>query len=174
MNIGIFLPNLLRFLGLMLIQGLVLTEATRTSDGHVNVLLYPLFILLLPIKLPVSVTVALGFLIGLTVDMFTGTLGVNASAGAFSGYARAIVLHRFAPKGGFTGKEPIAAPAYFGWRWFASVLAVFMAVHLFWYFAMTYFTPAYLLAKIVPQTLLSWLLSVPVALIVTWLFYPKV
>lgn len=174
MNIGIFLPNLWRFLGLVFIQGLVLTEASRNTDGYVNVLLYPLFILFLPIKLPVPSAVALGFFAGLAVDIFSGTIGVNASAGAFSGYARAIVLHRFAPKGGFSGKEPIAAPAYFGWRWFASVLAAFMIVHLFWYFAMTYFTPAYLLVKIVPQTLLSWLLSVPVALIVTWLFYPKI
>jgi hypothetical protein len=174
MNSEIVFSNLWRFIALVAIQALVLSEASLNTDGYCNVLLYPLFILFLPIKMPVPSTVLLGFFVGLTVDIFTGTIGVNASAGAFSGYARAIVLHRFAIKGGYSGKEPIASPVYFGWRWFMSVAALFFAIHLFWYFAMSYFTPAYLLGKIVPQTVIGWLLTMPVVLIFTRLFYPKI
>jgi hypothetical protein len=173
MNSGIFLPNLWRFVGLVAMQTIILSEASLNTDGYCNVLLYPLFILFLPIKLPVPAVVLLGFWIGLVVDYFTGTLGVNASAGAFSGYIRAIVLHRFAPKGGYTGKEPIPAPAYFGWRWFLSVASIFFAAHLFWYFAMSYFTPSYLVGKILPHTVIGWLLTMPGVFILTRLFYPK-
>jgi len=173
MNSSIFFPNLWRFLGFVAVQTIVLNEASLTLEGYCNVLLYPLFILFLPIKMPVPATVLLGFLVGLAVDMFIGTIGVNASAGALSGYARAIILHRFSNKGGYSGKEPIASPVYFGWRWFISVAAVFFAVHLFWYFAMAHFTPNYLLEKILPQTIIGWLLTMPVVLIFTRLFYPK-
>ena len=173
MNSVNFFPNLWRFAGLVLVQAIVLEEASLNTDGYCNVLLYPLFILFLPINLPVPSAVLLGFLVGLAVDFFTGTLGVNAGAGAFSGYARAIILHRFATKGGYSGKEPIASPVYFGWRWFLSVAGVFFAVHIFWYFAMSYFTPMYLLGKIIPQTILSWILTMPVVFIFTRLFYPK-
>lgn len=155
-------------------QAIVLEEASLNTDGYCNVLLYPLFILFLPITLPVPSAVLLGFLVGLAVDFLTGTIGVNAAAGAFSGYARAIILHRFATKGGYSGKEPVASPVYFGWRWFLSVAGVFFAVHIFWYFAMSYFTPMYLLGKIIPQTILSWVLTMPVVFIFTRLFYPKI
>lgn len=174
MNSSIFFPNLWRFIGLVAVQTIILNEVSLTTEGYCNVLLYPLFILFLPITLPVPAAVLLGFLVGLTVDLFTGTPGVNASAGAFSGYARAIILHRFSNRGSFSGKEPIASPVYFGWRWFVSVAAAFFAVHLFWYFAMAHFTPNYLLEKILPQTAIGWLLTMPLVLIFTRLFYPKI
>lgn len=174
MNSSLFFPNFLRFVGLVAIQTLILSEAALSADGYCNILLYPLFILFLPMEIATPTAVLLGFLVGISVDVFTGTIGVNASAGALSGYARAIILHRFAPRGGYTGKELIPSPVYFGWRWFIGVAAVFFAVHLFWYFSMAYFTPMYLLEKILPQTLFSWGMTMIVALVFTRLFYPKV
>lgn len=168
-----FFPNLWRFLSLLAVQGLVLSGISYNTDGYVSLLLYPLFILLLPILMPIPLVVLAGFLIGLLVDFFTGTLGLHASAGAFSGYARAIILDRFAPQGGYMGKEPIASPAYFGWRWFLSVAGIFFAVHLLWYFSMAYFTPVYFFNKILPQAALSWLSTMPVVAVLMRLFYPK-
>lgn len=173
MNSSTIFPNIWRFVGLVLIQVVVLSQAALTADGYVNVLLYPLFILFLPILLPTPAAVLLGFLVGLTVDMFCKTWGVHASAGALSAYARAVILNRFAPRGGYTGKEPIPAPVYFGWSWFLSVTAIFLAVHIFWYFSMSYFTPVYLLPKIIPQTLIAWVLTMAITLILTRLFNPK-
>jgi len=174
MNNKVFFPNLWRFIWLVAIQVIVLSEASLLADGYCNVLIYPLFILLLPIKLPTPVAVFLGFLIGLTVDIFTGTLGINASAGAMSGYARAIILKRYAPRGEFSGKEPIASPVYFGWRWFLIVAAIFFGIHIFWYFSMAYFVPVYLFEKILPQALLGWILSMLVVIVLTRIFNPKI
>lgn len=171
-SINIF-PNLWRFIGLTAVQVVILSKVSLAFEGYCNILLYPLFILFLPIQIATPAAVFLGFLIGLTVDLLTTTPGVNASAGAMSGYARAILLHRYAPRGGYTAKEPIPSPEYFGWRWFLSVSAIFFAVHVFWYFSMAYFTPVYLLEKILPQSLLGWTLTMLIVIIYTRLFYPK-
>lgn len=171
-SINIF-PNLWRFIGLTAVQVVILSKVSLAFEGYCNILLYPLFILFLPIQIATPAAVFLGFLIGLTVDFLTTTPGVNASAGAMSGYARAILLHRYAPRGGYTAKEPIPSPEYFGWRWFLSVSAIFFAVHVFWYFSMAYFTPVYLLEKILPQSLLGWTLTMLIVIIYTRLFYPK-
>ncbi|MCS6929489.1 MAG: hypothetical protein NZM43_08350 [Saprospiraceae bacterium] len=167
------LPNLGRLLALLAIQGLVLSDISYNTAGYVSILVYPLFILLLPILTPVPIAVIAGFVAGVLVDIFTGTLGLHASTGAFSGYARALILDRFAPQGGYTGKEVIASPAYFGWQWFLSVSSIFFAVHLLWYFSMAYFTPAYFFNKILPQAALSWVSTMPIVVILIWLFYPK-
>ncbi len=168
-----FFPNLWRLLSLLAIQGLILSGISYNTDGYVSILLYPLFILLLPILIPIPLAIVLGFLMGLLVDTFTGTIGLHASAGAFSAYARVLILERFAPQGGYTGKEPIAAPVYFGWQWFLSVAGVFFAVHLLWYFSVAYFAPAYFFSKILPQMLLSWLSTLPVVVVLVWLFNPR-
>lgn len=174
MNSSNIFPNFWRFVGLTAIQVIILSRVSLSANGYCNILLYPLFILFLPIQIATPAAVFLGFLIGLVVDMLTGTPGVNASAGALSGYARAVILHRFAPKGGYTGKEPIPSPKFFGWRWYLSVTALFFAVHIFWYFSMAYFTPVYLLEKILPQTFLGWSLTMLVVLVYTRLFNPKI
>ncbi len=168
-----FFPNLWRFLLLLAVQGLVLSDISYNTDGYVSILLYPLFILLLPIQMSVPLVVLAGFFAGITVDAFTGTFGLHASAGAFSGYARALLLERFAPQGGYTGKEPIASPAYFGWQWFLIVAAIFFALHLLWYFSVAYFTPVYFFSKILPQMLLSWISTLPVVVVWVRLFYPR-
>ncbi len=168
-----FFPNLWRFLSLLAVQGLILSDISYNTDGYVSILVYPLFILLLPIQLPVPAAVLAGFVAGLLVDTFTGTIGLHASASAFSAYARAIILDRFSPQGGYTNKEPIASPAYFGWRWFLTVAGIFFAMHLLWYFSMAYFTPAYFFHKILPQAALSWVSTLPVVVVLMRLFYPR-
>lgn len=174
MNSSNIFPNFWRFLGLTAIQVIILSRVSLAANGYCNILLYPLFILFLPIQIATPAAVFWGFLIGLAVDMLTGTPGVNASAGALSGYVRAVILHRFAPKGGYTGKEPIPSPRYFGWRWYLGVTSIFFGIHMFWYFSMAYFTPVYLLEKIVPQSILGWALTMVVVLVYTRLFHPKV
>lgn len=174
MNSINILPNIWRFIALTAVQVVILAEVSLAANGYCNILVYPLFILFLPIQTATPAAVALGFLIGLAVDWLTGTPGVNASAGALSGYVRAFLLHRLAPRGGYTAKEPIPAPEYFGWRWYLTLISIFFGVHLLWYFSMAYFTPVYLLEKILPQALLGWALTMLIVLLYTRLFNPKI
>lgn len=166
------LPSLWRFLGLVAVQGLLLHQVGSSISEYFNVLLYPLFILLLPIQMSSTLAVVLGALIGFAVDMFYASPGVHASAGAFSGYARSVILAAFKPKGGYTGKEPIPAPAYFGWTWFAQVAAVFFTAHLLWYFSVNAFSFVYFTA-ITAKTLAGLALTMIFVVLYCILFNPK-
>jgi hypothetical protein len=173
MNSSFLFPNLWRFIGLVLLQGLVLHQVALNIGEYFNVLLYPLFILFLPVQLPTPYAVLLGFACGMVVDLFYGSHGVHASAGAFSGFARSFILTAFAPRGGFTGKEPIAAPAHFGWQWFLQVAGLFFALHLFWYFAVEAFTFVYF-TTISLKTAASWVLTMLFTVFYGFLFNPKI
>jgi len=163
MNSNIF-PHLWRFIVLVLFQVLVLKQLALSVGSYFNVLIYPLFIFFLPLRIATAYTVLLGFAIGITVDTFYGSLGVHASAGAFSGLIRGFILEAFGPKGGFKGKEPIFSPAYFGWQSFFQAIGVFMVLYLFFYFSVDAFTFVYL-TTITLKTITSWVLSMTFVLL---------
>lgn len=173
MNSGnIIFANLWRFLGLVAVQALVLKQLSTAVGSYFNVLLYPLFILLLPMKTPSSLASILGFAIGVAIDFIYQTPGLHASAGAFSGFARGFVLSVFAPRGGYSGKEPIPAPAYFGWQYFIPMSTVFFLLHLFWYFSVDSFTFVYAIT-IGAKTLAALLLTMIFVVLYAVMFNPK-
>jgi hypothetical protein len=166
------LSNFWRFIGLILFQVMILQPILLKVHPWFNVILFPLFILLLPISLPTSASVFLGFLIGLIVDFFYGTIGIHASAGAFSGFSRAIVLALFEPKGGFSGKEPIIAPAHFGTQRFWQIAGLFFFLHLLWYFSVEQFHFQSILI-IIGRTVVGWLFTMLFVVFYIGLFRPK-
>jgi hypothetical protein len=172
MNSSQIFANLGRFLMLVSIQVLLLKQVALSVGEYFNILAYPLFIFLLPLQLATPYAVGLGFVIGMTVDWFYQTPGVHASAGVFSGWARAFIFKVFAPKGGYSGKETIFSPAYFGWQQYFQVLAVFMVAHLFWYFSVDAFTFVYF-GSIALKTLACWLLSMLFVGLISGLLNPK-
>lgn len=167
-------PNVWRFLLLVALQGLLLKQmGTAIGSEYFNVLLYPLFILFLPLQTPAPVLVLLGFAIGISVDLFYGVPGVHASAGAFSGYIRGLVVNSFAPKGGFSNKEPIFSPMYVSWQTFLQGAAAFFFLHIFWYFSVDAFNFV-VLGSILLKTVLSWLITLIFVLLFTSLFHPRI
>lgn len=78
------------FFGLVLIQVLVLNQVQ--FSGYVNPYLYLLFIMLLPLNSPQYIVLPLAFLIGLSVDIFSNSLGVHAAATTFIAFIRPFVI----------------------------------------------------------------------------------
>lgn len=148
-------------------------QFTLSVGAYFNVLLYPLFILFLPVQLATPYIVLLGFGIGIVVDIFYGSMGVHASTGAFSGLLRNFILLGFAPKGGFSGKEPIYSPYHFGWQQFLQVSAIFFALHLFWYFSVDAFTFVYF-GAITLKTMAAWGLTMLFVVLYVAMFNPKI
>lgn len=171
MNSNLF-PNFWRFLLLVAVQVLFLKQVAVSAGPYFHVLLYPLFVLLLPVRLWVPYLVLLGFLVGMAVDYFYASYGLHASAAAFSGFSRSIVFKAFEPKGGFSGKEPVFSPHYFGWVTFVQASALFFFLHIFWYFSVDYFT-FYYFRDIALKTLSSWALSMIFVVFYGFLFNPK-
>ncbi|MFT5745334.1 MAG: hypothetical protein ACI9XO_000397 [Paraglaciecola sp.] len=151
--------NGLRFLGLVLIQGLILRNigVGWESFPYFNVLIYPLFILLLPMRTPTPLVIFLGFCIGISIDMFYNSLGVHAAAMTFSAFVRPLILKQLEPRGGYNTNYSPTAMRY-GSTWFAWYAGVFMLLHCFTYFFVEAFTPYYMI-DIWLKTIFSFVLS---------------
>ena len=109
MNSNLF-SNLWRFLLLVAVQVLFLKQVSVNAGAYFNVLLYPLFVLLLPVRLGVPYLVLLGFTVGMTVDYFYVSYGLHASAAAFSGFAGASFSKYSSQKAAFRAKNQSSLP----------------------------------------------------------------
>ncbi len=90
MNNVIF-TNSVRFILLLLLQVLVLNHVLLF--GYINPILYILFVFLYPIKKEKGIFLVLSFLLGLSVDIFSNSGGVNAAATLLIAYIRLPLLH---------------------------------------------------------------------------------
>lgn len=101
---NVVVKNFLRFCIILLIQVLVLKQITlrwwSQPDGFPIFIpyLYPLFILLLPLEVPVWLLLLLGFATGLSMDAFSNTAGMHAFATVLIAYLRTNVLSALLPK----------------------------------------------------------------------------
>ncbi len=84
------LQNIIRFIGLALLQVLLLNHINFL--GYINPYLYILFVLLFPFTGNRTLLIFLGFALGLTIDMFSGTGGVHAAATVLIAFIRPVLL----------------------------------------------------------------------------------
>lgn len=82
----VFIQNITRFVLLVTIQVLALNNVQFL--GFVSPYIYILFVLSLPVQLNRHVTLLLGFLMGLIIDMFTNTPGMHAFATVLISFLR--------------------------------------------------------------------------------------
>ena len=83
--------NSLRFIGLLLLQVLVVDNVRLGYYIHPYV--YVLYIFMLPFNIPNWQLLFAGFTIGLAVDLFNGTPGLNAAATVFMAFIRPFVIN---------------------------------------------------------------------------------
>src|SRR5690606_15254435 len=82
--------NIVRFVALLFIQVLLLNNINLA--GYINPYLYIFFILMFPLDGNKGLLIFLGFLLGLSIDIFEDSGGVHAAASAFIAYVRPFVL----------------------------------------------------------------------------------
>ena len=80
----------LLFIGLILLQVIVLNNINFL--GYINPFFYIWFVFLYPIRKDDASILVLSFLLGLTIDMFSDSGGINAAATLFIAYVRIPVL----------------------------------------------------------------------------------
>ena len=61
-------------------------------SGFVNPYIYLLFIMLMPLSTPQYVLLPLAFLLGLTIDVFSNSIGVHAAATTFIAFMRPVIV----------------------------------------------------------------------------------
>jgi len=139
---SVFFVHIFRFVICVLFQVLVFRQVTfgwATFD-YVHVLVYPVFIMLLPIRTPQPILISLGFLIGIVVDLFYQTPGVHAAAGVLTAFVRPIILKLIEPRGGYNLNDSPTMEK-FGFMWFLIFSSSLLFIHLIGYFSMEVFTP---------------------------------
>jgi rod shape-determining protein MreD len=83
--------NSLRFIGLLFLQVLVIDNIRLGLYIYPHI--YVLFIFLLPFNIPNWQLLFAGFFMGLAVDLFNGTPGLNAAACVFMAFIRPLVIN---------------------------------------------------------------------------------
>lgn len=78
------------FISLVLVQVLIFNQVQ--FSGFFNPYVYVLFIILLPLSTPRYAVLILAFLLGLTIDIFSNSLGIHSAATVFAAYIRPLII----------------------------------------------------------------------------------
>ena len=89
----IVVQNIISFILLVLVQVLALNNIQFL--GYINPYIYILFILSLPVRLPQWITLLLGFVLGLTIDTFSNTMGTHAFTTVLIAFLRNGIIKLF-------------------------------------------------------------------------------
>jgi len=139
MNSTVF-SNIARFFFLILLQVLLLNNINFL--GYVNPYLYVLFIILFPFNGNQGLLLLLSFLLGLGIDLFEDSGGINAAACLVVAYIRPAIL-RFSFGVSYDYQTVKFSNTAYGSRF--SYVAILVFVHHFVLFLLEIFSFAHLL-----------------------------
>lgn len=129
--------NILRFIALILIQGLIINELELGT--LIVPYIYLLFIMRLPFETPKWLVLFLGFFCGMIMDAFTNTPGLHISACVFISFIRPGILRFYSPRDGYEyGLQPTIKSMGFTWFGYYSLWMVLL-FHL-WFFYLEVFS----------------------------------
>ena len=161
--------QIIRFVVLVLLQVLVVNHIRL--GGYVHPYIYILFIMLLPINIAGWQLLLLGFSLGLSVDLFTGTPGLHAGATTLMAFCRPQIIKLIS---GTLKFENIYEPNLnqLDGMWFFRYVFCMVFVHHFALFFMESFS-----FHLIGQVLLRILISVPVSIflimMILYIFKPE-
>lgn len=118
------------FVVLVLLQVLVFNQVQLT--GFLNPYIYVLFILLLPVSMPQYQVLLFSFMIGISVDWFSNTLGLHAASSVLMGFMRLPVMNLVSQR----ESDQVNYPGLHqtGWRWFLLYASILVIIHHFFLF----------------------------------------
>ena len=170
---NLIIKNLIRLVGLVLLQLLILKDVDLSwgSFDFIHLFVYPLVIMLFPLRTPRVVIILAGFFLGLFIDVFYDSLGVHASATLLMAYSRKIVLRFLEPSGGYS-VDQVPTLRNMGISWFFIYCGALLFIHLLFYFSMESFSIVFFF-RILMNTIFSFIFSLLLILIVQFIFNSK-
>jgi len=142
------------FIVLVLIQVLILNQ--MQISGYLNPYMYILFVMLLPLSAPRYIVLLSGFLIGLTIDIFSNSLGLHAAATVFVAYIRPFVVRSISDREEEINDYPGLKQNKFSWFLYYSSVMVFFHHFILFYLEIFSFTQFFsTLLRVVLSSLLS-------------------
>ena len=166
---NLILKHTIRFLFFALAQVLILNQI---EIGYgIQLMIYPLFIFLLPVEMSIIVLMILAFVIGLTIDALSNTYGLHASSLLVFAYARPFIFKIFAPRDGYDVLQETNIFVMSN-SWFLKTFGILLAIHHLWFFSLEMFKLNDFVF-ILQKTLLSLPLSLIICLLLQYLFLKK-
>jgi hypothetical protein len=152
--------HIFRFLIFVLIQSLVL-NSLEIGLG-IQLMIYPLFIVLLPFETSLPILLLVAFVMGFSIDSISNTFGLHTSSLLVVAYLRPFVFNMFSPRDGY---DPLKEASIFemGQRWFISVFGILILIQHLWFFTLEMFNISetlYVLQKTMLSAPLSFLLCI--------------
>jgi len=122
----------------VLLQVLLLNNINLTEYG-ITPYFYILFILLLPFDTSDWSLLLFAFFLGLSIDMFSDTGGVHASATVFIAFLRPFVLKMLSGRDGYA---PETSPriSWYGFNWFFKYTVILTIIHHLIYYLVSEFS----------------------------------
>jgi rod shape-determining protein MreD len=161
------ISNIIRFILLILLQVLILNNINFL--GYINPYLYVLFLILYPFNTPQSLFILISFFLGLTIDTFEDSGGINAAACVVIAYVRPVIL-RFSFGVSYDYQTVKLANTPFGNRLGYIMLIVFLHHLVLFSLEMFDFSHTFLILK---KTFFSGIFSILLILISLTLFKPR-
>jgi len=167
---NLVIKNIIRIIGFTLIQVLVLRGINPggASFNHISIILYPIVIVLLPLRTHNIALLFISFLIGLTIDVFYDSPGIHAATCVATAFLRPYLLDWLTPRGGYNLSYELV-PAHYGYAWFFRYAGILLFIHLLMYFSLLLFSPVFFI-QILVRTVLSFLFSMLFTVIYVRLF----
>ncbi len=164
----IILKNIGRFVFLIFFQVLILNNLQ--FSGYINPYFYIYFILLLPFETPRWLLLLSAFLLGISLDAFTNTFGLNASACILMAFVRPFVISAISTGTEFmVGHSPSLKNQ--GLKWFAYYSIILVLVHHFTLFYLEIFRFTEFFQTLL-RVLLSSVFTLLIVFIAEYLSYP--
>jgi rod shape-determining protein MreD len=128
-------------------------------SGFVNPYLYILFLITLPCNTSRELVLFLGFLLGISIDIFSNTQGIHATATVFAAFSRFYLLRAFAPRDDYDERVPSIASFGLG-NFFRYALFMVLIHHtvLFMIDFFSFHTPLILFSRILFSSIFTLLL----------------
>ena len=166
---NLVVKNMISFVSLMALQVLVLNQI-EIGLG-IQLMVYPLFILLLPVEMSVTLLLLLAFSLGILIDAMSNTYGLHASSLLVFAYFRPLIFKLSAPRDGY---DPLMETNFhtMGYKWFIKTFGVLLLIHHFWFFSLEIFKLNELIF-VLQKTGLSLILSFLLCLLLQYLFMNK-
>jgi len=163
--------NLIRTVFILIVQLLLLKRNLTLGEfNYIHLTIYSLIIALLPYKTPKILVVAIGFSLGLFVDLFYDSLGVHAGATTLVAYCRSFILYWIAPTEGY--KKDGLTPYAYGIPWFLTYMSLMIFFHLITLYSLEAFSFVYI-QEIMLRTIFSTIASLFFVMFGSLIFNPK-
>ena len=147
----LIITQFLRFILFIVAQTLIFNNL-EIGFG-IQIMVYPLFLMLLPFDTSIVILLLLAFVMGISIDAISNTYGLHTSSLLLVAYLRPIIFGIFSPREGY---DSIKESTIFemGQRWFISVFGLLLVIHHLWFFALEMFKMSEILL-ILKKTLFS-------------------